>query len=88
MTHLENAQELQRQHPATFEAPSLEELAAVKVGDSVKVCDGRERFWVTVTGKSLENNKLCGIVDNELFGNNLSFGDAIEFLPDNIYQIA
>lgn len=54
--------ERNKQHPLTFEIPTVDEKAAVKPGDFVKIgfeMYGRgERMWVEVTesGKGLLNN--------------------------------
>lgn len=83
-----DAQEMHRTYPDTFYAPSAEELAAIKVGDSVKVCAWDERFWVEVTG--VFTHTIRGRVDNDLIcteSHGLMFGDLISFHRNNVYNI-
>jgi len=81
-----NAQEMRIKHPNTFEAPVKEELDAIKIGDSVKVCaDNKERFWVTVT--NVEGDIITGTVDNDLVDVNLAYGEEINFKKSNVYSI-
>lgn len=88
LNKLTDAQEMQRQHPATFSAPSESELALVTRGDWVKICREGERFWVKVVagiGKS-----LIGDVDSMLVneGNaDLAHGTRVRFEYRHIYQI-
>ena len=42
---------LAKQHD-TFWAPSAKQLKQVKNGSTVKICNGKERFWVKVEGTS------------------------------------
>lgn len=43
-------------NPATFEAPSADELASVRIGSLVKICaDEIEQFWVEVTNVNGDN---------------------------------
>jgi hypothetical protein len=88
MTAFINAQEMHLRHPDTFDAPSYTELAAIRPGDSVKVCAGYERFWVTVTEAT--ESALTGTVDNDLIYTNdhgLSYGDTISFPRGYAYAI-
>ena len=81
-----NAQEMAKKHPDTFEAPTKEDLDAVKVGDSVKVCaNQKERFWVTVT--EVNNDDVIGTVDNDLVSVELAYDETIKFKKENIYSI-
>jgi hypothetical protein len=87
-----NAQEMAKNNPSTFGAPSIEELNQLKIGDSVKVCDGSERFWVTVGNIEISKDApfcsiITGDVDNDLFGDELSLGDEIQFKFYNVYNI-
>lgn len=82
-----NAQQMHRKHPQTFYAPSPQELNALKVGDSVKVCTADERFWVTLTQIG---QTLTGTVDNDLVNTNihgLKLGDTVQFNREHIYNI-
>ena len=92
-----NAQELARQNPVTFKAPSEKKLKALRPGDLVKVClpvEGQllgvstraERFWVEL--EEVEWPLLRGRVDNDLRTHDLLYDDRIQFHADNVYQIA
>jgi len=83
-----DAQRMHRLHPATFQAPSANELSNIRVGDHVKICTGEERFWVEL--KVVTNEKLIGNVDNELVHTNihgLVLGDTIQFERRHIFDI-
>lgn len=86
---LVNAQDMAVKHPETFYAPSQEELAAIKVGDCVKIeanldfqvtgASG-ERFWVEVT--KVNETSIVGFVANHLIWtpvHNLYHGLDVEF---------
>lgn len=82
-----NAQRMAIEHPDSFEAPTLEELAALVVGDVVKVCDNQERFW-TVIKELKENDVIVAEVNNNLIsGQEFNLGDLIEFKKCHIYAI-
>lgn len=89
MAIFNDAQELQKIYPATFEAPSVEELAAVRPGSLVKICaDDVERFWVVVT--EVAGDKVQGTVDNDLLHSSvhqLKSDDIVSFELRHIYQI-
>lgn len=89
MAFFNDAQQLQMMYPATFEAPSSDELAALRVGALVKICaDDVERFWVIVT--EVEGDRLQGTVDNDLLHSDvhhLKSGDVVSFQLRHIYQI-
>jgi len=81
-----DAQEMMKNHPDTFEAPTKNELDNLKVDDSVKVCvENKERFWVTV--KEINGDQIKGEVDNQLIEINLELGEEIEFEKRHIYSI-
>jgi hypothetical protein len=90
---LVDAQEMHREHPDTFWAPDEELLARIKPGDCVKVCDGAERFWVTVT--AVNGDDIVGIVENMLIGglleadfsHGLQLRDRIEFEKRHVFEI-
>lgn len=73
------------EYPDTFGRPEAAELAALKVGDLVKVSIQDERFWVVLT--DIKQPILEGRVDNKLFTKALKYKDIIRFHIDNIYQI-
>lgn len=92
-----DAQQLKKEFPQTFEAPSQEELDSLKINDSIKVAvlfDSKEntataeRFWVLIT--KIENDTVTGTVDNELVKtafHGLKLDDTITFEKKNIYSI-
>jgi methylmalonyl-CoA mutase N-terminal domain/subunit len=89
MAIFNDAQQLQKMYPTTFEAPSSDELAEVRVGSLVKICaDDVERFWVIVT--DVKGAKLQGTVDNDLLHSDvhqLKSDDVVSFELRHIYQI-
>lgn len=88
MTEFTDAQLMRIENPDTFDAPCKEGLDAIKEGDSVKVCNEGERFWVTVT--KIEDQKITGTVDNDLVRSEmhgLNYGDEISFEKRHIYSI-
>lgn len=83
-----DAQQMAKDHPKTFEAPTKKELKGVKKGDSVKVSTGDERFWVTVT--KVKGDKVTGTIDNHLVCSDehgLNYDDEIVFDKKHIYTI-
>ena len=81
-----NAQEMAKNHPHTFHAPSKKELAGIAEKDIVKISHNQERFWVIVT--NIKGNIITGTVDNELINeHDFSYGNSIQFNKDNIYNI-
>lgn len=79
---------MNRQHPRTFEIPSIEEKKAVPVGGHVKIgvatnakrAAPYERFWVLVTANNTETGVVTGTVDNDLLftkGHGLKYGDEV-----------
>ena len=83
-----DAQEMAERHPSTFEIPSKKQISKLKIGDTVKVCVGKERFWNII--KEIKGGKIIAEVDNELVYTNehgLDLGDIISFKTENIYQI-
>lgn len=59
-----NARKMAKENPNTFETPTKQETDALKIGDHVKVCNGKERFWVLIT--AVGKNSFTGSVDNIL----------------------
>lgn len=83
-----DAQEMAKIHPATFEAPTAEELDKIEEGKFVKVCNNHERFWVKVV--KIDGDYITGDVSNNLFGGDeygYDFGDKIEFEKRHVYSI-
>lgn len=75
-------------HPATFFIPTEDELMALKVGDTIKVCCEDERFWCII--ESIDGQKISARVDNDLVNTaryGISDKDIVSFRMKNIYQI-
>ena len=86
MSKFIDAQEMHKQHPDTFEVPFKSELDAIKEGSTVKVCNGKERFWTQVT--DVDGDKLTATVDNNLIDSDgINLGDTIHFEKKNVYCV-
>ena len=86
MLNFTDAQEMHKQYPDTFDAPSKKELSALKIDDIVKVSHGNERFWASIT--KIKGNKIKATVDNAVFCDQpFKLGDEIEFEKRHIYAI-
>ena len=89
LTGLIDAQQMQRQHPATFSAPSEHELGVIVPGDYVKICRAGERFWCKILGA--RGKHLIGEVDTPLVNDGNSdiniAGLRVRFESRYIYQI-
>jgi hypothetical protein len=72
-----NAQEMKRNFPDSFRAPSRKALNNIEVGDYIKVSVDDDRFWVKVT--LVDANIVYGTRDKDIL---LREEDAIE-VPDN-----
>lgn len=83
-----DAQAAAVEYPDTFQVPSLTELAAIKVGDNVKIGAelgkgkgvGCERFWVEAL--FVTETTIIGAVNNSLVytdTHKLKYGDIVEF---------
>ncbi len=81
----EDAQELKKQYPETFYAPSSEDLKQIKPGDFVKICAYQERFWAEVI--SVNDDAITARVDNVLLMWHLKYNDIITFKTYNVYAI-
>lgn len=86
---LVSAVEMHRENPNTFEIPDTNEIETIRPGDNVKVCSGRERFWVEISRLG-EEGEFFGTVNNDLIytdEHGFSFGDEISLYAENIYDI-
>jgi hypothetical protein len=88
---LVNAKQMSIKHPDSFSYWE-EDIANLKIGNIVKVCDDCERFWVIV--KAINGDNIVGEVNNGLIGNfdtgklpPYNFGDLIALKRENIYQV-
>lgn len=81
-----NAQKMKEKYPATFSAPTKEELDSQVIGNYVKVCHNDERFWVTIT--AIKGDTITGIVNNNLIRPQpFKLGDTIKFKKHHIFSI-
>lgn len=82
---LVDAQKLAREFPKSFEVPESNTLASLRSGDSVKVCNGKERFWVRLI--EANGSKLRGVVSNDIRARRYGKGDTIQFRSLNVYDV-
>ena len=83
-----DAQQMAKEHPDTFEAPTKSNLNAIGQGSMVKVSICKERFWVIVNSR--KGYSIVGTVDNELIntnGHGYCLGDRIEFEIKNVFVV-
>ena len=81
-----DAQQMAKENPETFEAPTEQELEAIEVGWTVKVSNGQERFWNEVLEKG--DGYLLVKVDNMLvYRRGYNLGDILKIEKRNIYEI-
>ena len=86
----EDAEEIARANPDTFEIDPLEDRESIVERDYVKVCFNQERFWVKVEKIVVTEAAISfvGVVDNDLvLQTELKCGDYVKVYPKNIYQI-
>jgi uncharacterized protein YegJ (DUF2314 family) len=61
------------------------DILKFKKNESIKISNGKEKFWVKIFSINLNNNTIIGIVDNELIlKSKYNFGDFVEFSIENI----
>ena len=88
-----DAQEMQRQYPDTFSAPTVDEIRGLNKKACVKVCAGNERFWVLITQISPNEQDpfmtdIHARIDNDLVfteEHGLKCDDIISFEGRHIY---
>ena len=82
-----DAQKRHRESPKTFHAPSPAQLDRLKIGDTVKICNGFERFWLQIVFQN-HPGKFVGRVDNNLiFPRAYDFGSFVPFESRHILDI-
>lgn len=82
-----NAHEMRAKYGSGFHVPSKKDLDNLKISDTVKVCNGRERFWTIIT--NINEYMITATVDNHLvFDGGYNLGDTINFKKCNIYDIS
>ena len=80
-----DAMEMGRYDPNIFYLRNHHEL---KVGNMVKVCNGKEMFWVILKGVN-PDDMYRGVINNSLRSTrDYNFGDTILFDRRKIYKIA
>jgi hypothetical protein len=88
--HLDNwidAQQIAKSNPNCFQVPSEYDLNNIKSSDTVKICNGKERFYVLVK-KVYKNGNIVGFVNNMLYYNSAyNYNDLVIFHKKNIYNI-
>jgi len=88
MIQFRDAQKMQKDFPASFTAPSTDDLRTVTAGHTVKVCTGGERFWVQVL--RVNGDHITARIDSALVStakHGLRYGDKIRFEKKNIYDL-
>lgn len=81
-----DAQQMHKDNPTTFDAPSQQELDDLKVEDTVKLSLNCERFWVEIT--AINGETLKGRIANDLvFDQPFKCDDIIKFRKNHIYNI-
>lgn len=83
-----DAQQMAVDHPETFFVPAQAVLDAIAVGDTVKVCDGQERFWTRVTAVDAETGVITAEVNNKLIGDQpYNLGDLVTYSKQHVYEV-
>ncbi len=91
---LDDAEEINREHPETFFLPEAKERKTLTIGDLVKLIFridlGEsvevERMWVRVTG--IEGKSYTGVLDNDAYcSQDVHAGMPVSFRPKHVIQI-
>ena len=88
--NFENAFELNKKYPNTFELFDKKYFKNLSKNDNVKVIRNSERFWITIEKINFENNTIEGIIANDLIlpeNNDIKFQDKVEITFENIIDI-
>ena len=81
-----DAQEVHKENPDTFEVPDSKKLENLKLGDTAKICNGEERFWVKIT--EINDDTIIGTVNNALVDTSkYNYEDYVSFKKTHIYDI-
>jgi hypothetical protein len=88
--NFESAKQIHEENPDTFNWAGIDALKQqVRPGCYVKVCETSgsmpERFWVKVVG--IRDDKIDGVVWNNLVWSPLKHGDEVTFYFENVYDI-
>lgn len=66
--------------------PTAEELNALHAGDTVKISNGFERFFVLV--RDIKDNTVVGVIQNHLVGTyEYNYKDSVQFEKCHVYTI-
>jgi hypothetical protein len=84
---LVDAQAMHLKYPDTFEVPSASELNRLKPGDSVKVCNGKERFWVKIKEIGDDTNLIVSVNNQLLWPIDYDYESDIIIKKKHIYAI-
>ncbi|NLT30360.1 MAG: DUF2314 domain-containing protein [Propionibacterium sp.] len=93
---LDNAEELRRDHPDSFDIPSHRERTSLQRGDLVKLVfrivptptegAGAERMWVIIS--ETDGDHYVGHLDNDPFRiTTIQAGDPVTFGPEHVIAI-
>ena len=81
-------------YPDTFIAPTVAQIASIRIGDFVKICEGGERFWAIITQILVSSpgnpfgNYMVAKVDNDLIGgSSYSYGDELIIRGFHVYDV-
>lgn len=83
---LYDAVELHNNHPDTFSILCSDITLSLQVGDLAKVACNGERFWARVE-TVIGVGEYIGRVNNNLFQNELRYGDLIALSHVNIFDV-
>ena len=82
-----DAQKMAKKHPATFEAPDIDELKdSLKLGDFVKFNIGSERIWLIVIGFDEDKDEIAGLLDNKPMDEKYQVGDVVRIKLKHVYD--
>lgn len=71
-----------------IQSPTYNELCDLQITESVKICNGRERFFVKITEIDYQQEIVIGTVDNKLvLEAPYNYGSYVEFEFKHIYVI-
>jgi len=79
-------------NPNTFVAPLPPELRAVHPGSVVKICNGQERFWVTISAAATDRHTgritfRGRVVHRLMFEAPYDRDDLVEFEDRHVYSV-
>lgn len=72
-------------YDSNFINPNKTTLKELKEGNSVKIDNSLQKFWVTIS--KINKKYIIGIVDNEVIGREYKKGDLVIFSKKHIFDI-